>query len=156
MSIVDKEFKLTETGIGSLKNRGSSYSEELLKLLNNGLTPFTVKKVDSGENIIAIDVDGKLHHANVGVFNIVWCFFLATDVHKYLEEVKPTESDAKDFWMMTIPTNRSQQPFCVGPYTEEEANEKAQKQIRNAVEGVRVLVVKQVAEAKVKTVLETL
>ena len=156
MSIVDKEFKLSEAGIGSLKNRGSSYSEELLKLLNNGLTPFTVKKVDSGGNIIAIDVDGKLHQANVGVFNIVWCFFLATDVHKYLEEVKQTESDAKDFWMMTIPTNRSQQPFCVGPYTEEEANEKAQKQIRNAVEGVRVLIVKQIAEAKVKTVLETM
>lgn len=156
MSIVDKEFKLSEAGIDSLKNRGSSYSSELLKLLNNGLTSFTVKKVDGDGNIIAIDVDGKLHHANVGVFNVVWCFFLASDIRKYLEEVKPTESDAKDFWMMTIPTNRSQQPFCVGPYTEEEANEKAQKQIRNAVEGVRVLVVKQVAEAKVKTVLETL
>lgn len=156
MSIVNKEFKLSEAGIGSLKNRGSSYSSELLKLLNNGLTPFTVKNVDDEGNIIAIEVDGNIHLANVGVFNIVWCFFLATDVHKYLEEVKQTESDAKDFWMMTIPTNRSQQPFCVGPYTEEEANEKAQKQIRNAVEGVRVLVVKQVAEAKVKTVLETL
>ena len=58
--------------------------------------------------------------------------------------------------MMTIPTSRSQLPFCAGPYTEDEANEKAQKQIRNAVEGVRVLIVKQVAEAKVKTVLETL
>lgn len=156
MSIVDKEFKLTESGVTCLKNRGSSYSDELLKLLNNGLTSFTVKKVDGGGNIIAIDVDGKLHHANVGVFNVVWCFFLATDVHKYLEEVKLVNSDDKDFWMMTIPTSRSQSPFCVGPYTEDEANEKAQKQIRNAVEGVRVLIVKQVAEAKVKTVLETL
>lgn len=156
MSILDKEFKLSELGVTCLKNRGSSYSEELLRLLNNGRTSFTVKNVDDEGNIIAIDVDGNIHLANVGVFNVVWCFFLATDVHKYLEEVKPTESDAKDFWMMTIPTSRSQSPFCVGPYTEEEANEKAQKQIRNAVEGVRVLVVKQVAEAKVKTVLETL
>ncbi|ULA52444.1 hypothetical protein [Enterobacter phage vB-EclM_KMB19] len=156
MSVVNKEFKLSEAGIDSLKNRGSSYSSELLKLLNNGLTSFTVKKVDGDGNIIAIDVDGKLHHANVGVFNVVWCFFLASDIRKYLEEVKPAEPDAKDFWMMTIPTNRSQLPFCAGPYTEEEANQAAQKQIRNAVEGVRVLVVKQVAEAKVKTVLETL
>ncbi|ADB81703.1 hypothetical protein CC31p207 [Enterobacter phage CC31] len=155
MSIIDKEFKLTESGVTCLKNRGSSYSDELLKLLNNGLTSFTVKKIDGGGNIIAIDVDGKLHHANVGVFNVVWCFFLATDIHKYLEEVKQASVD-KDFWMMTIPASRSQSPFCVGPYTEDEATEKAQKQIRNAIEGVRVLIVKQVAEAKVKTVLETL
>lgn len=152
--IIGKEFKLTETGVNCLKNRGSSYSDELLRLLNN--VTFTVKKVDGDGNIIAIDVDGKLHHASIGEFNGVWCLFLAGDIRKYLEEVKPAESGAKDFWMMTIPTSRSQSPFCVGPYTEEEANEKAQKQIRNAAEGVRVLVVKQVAEAKVKTVLETL
>lgn len=155
MSIIGKEFKLSEAGVANFKNRGSSYSDEILKVLNNGLTSFTVKKVDGDGNIIAIDVDGKLHHANVGVFNVVWCFFLASDIHKYLEEVKQVSTD-KDFWMMTIPTSISQSTFCVGPYTEEEANEKAQKQIRNAAEGVRVLVVKQVAEAKVKTVLETL
>lgn len=155
MSILDKEFKLSELGVANFKNRGSSYSEELLKLLNNGRTSFKVKKVDGDGNITMIDVDGKWHRANEGVFKVVWCFFLATDIHKYLDEVKKVSTD-KDFWMMTIPTNRSQQPFCVGPYTEEEANQAAQKQIRNAVEGVRVLVVKQFAEAKVKTVLETL
>lgn len=155
MSIIDKEFKLSELGVANFKNRGSSYSEELLKLLNNGRTSFKVKKVDGDGNITMIDVDGKWHRANEGVFKVVWCLFLATDIHKYLDEVKKVSTD-KDFWMMTIPTSRSQLPFCAGPYTEEEANEKAQKQIRNAVEGVRVLILKQFAEAKVKTVLETL
>lgn len=155
MSIVNKEFKLSEAGIGSLKNRGSSYSSELLKLLNNGLTPFTVKNVDDEGNIIAIEVDGNIHLANVGVFNVVWCFFLAGDIKKYLEEVKSSSEDAS-FWVMTIPTSISHAPFCTGPFSEDEANEKAQKQIRNAADGVRVLLVKQVAEAKLKTVLETL
>lgn len=156
MSIIGKEFKLSEAGVDSLKKRGSSFSSELLALFNYGRTSCIIKKVDNDGNIIAIDVDGKLHHANVGVFNTVWCLFLANDIGKYIVEVEPDNEITKDFWVMTIPTSRTHAPGCIGPYNEDEAKEKAQKQIRNAVEGVRVLIVKQVAEAKLKTVLETL
>ncbi|UKH49612.1 hypothetical protein [Enterobacter phage vB-EclM_KMB17] len=156
MSIIGKTFKLTGTAIKDYASRQSCFGDAILKLTDNGKIPFVVKSLDKDGCITAIDINGSLHQSGLGSFDTVWCIIMSQEISRYLEEVKPAEPDAKDFWMMTIPTNRSQLPFCAGPYTEEEANEKAQKQIRNAVEGVRVLVVKQVAEAKVKTVLETL
>lgn len=153
-----KLYKLNAAGVQSLKDRGTSYAQNMLDVLKNGENHFTIESLDDDGNVMSIKRDGSLFRAGQQTFSGVWCLFMSHDKRKYIEPVNPETGEAEipqqNFWVMTIPTTKGQAPFCIGPYSEAEAETKAQAQIRNATDGVRVHVVRSVSEAFLKTVVE--
>lgn len=163
MSIEGQIYKLTEKAIKRFKDSSNSdrCQKDIFKITDSGKLPFTVSKADEDNNIIAVRVNGVNYEAGVDFCTDYWTVFLACEIGDSIEKV--ADAEESDYWVITIPNreNSTQNPrrftnpsiFALGPYTEKYATEKAKSQIRGGAEGVKVFVVKEVAEAKLETVM---
>ncbi len=163
MSIEGEIYKLTEKAIKrySDKSKSDQYEKDIFKVTDSGKLAFTVSKADEDNNIIAVCVSGVNYEAGVNFCADNWAVFLACEIGDTIEKIGDAEES--DYWVITIPNsqNSNQNPrrftnpsiFALGPYTEKYATEKAKSQIRGGAEGVKVFVVKEIAEAKLETVM---
>ncbi|QYN80652.1 hypothetical protein [Kosakonia phage Kc304] len=135
-------YKWTNAGKERMMNRGTSFVEAWNRLI--GFGEFEVAELDKDRNIIAVRTDKGIFKAGEGEFYEVWCMFLQSEIPEKFELIEP---EKKEFWTLTIPVNKGMQPFAHGPFDEQAAKDFAVKQIKNAIEGVRVLVLEKSAEA---------
>ncbi|UJJ22200.1 hypothetical protein [Erwinia phage Virsaitis27] len=141
MTTENRKYKWTKAGIKSMGTR-SNFRDVWERHV--GYSDFEVTEMDSEGRIISIMNEKGSFSANTGEFWDLWCLFLAREIPEKFELIEP---EKKEFWTLTIPVNKGMQPFAHGPFDEQEAKDFAVKQIKNAIEGVRVLVLEKSAEA---------
>ncbi|BBC78271.1 Hypothetical protein KNT65_gp222 [Escherichia phage EcS1] len=134
-------YKWTEAGKQFMEDRSAGFASAWKRLI--GFGEFEVAELDKDGNIIAVRTDKGTFKANEGEFDNVWCMFLQNEISKKFIRVDTEQ----DFWTITIPTSKSNLPLPNGPFTEQEAKDFAVSQLRNASDGVRVIVVKKTGEA---------
>lgn len=149
MKVVGKLVCLTDSGVKHFEQRGSTFSQRFMELIGSKM--FTIDEVDDQGNVIAITCEDKTYRPNTGLFEMVWCFFLAGDVRHQIQLVNPGVSETgkeERYWVITIPANQWLRPATHGPYTKEEADQFAINQIKGGIDGTTVLVTKVIGEAK--------
>lgn len=107
---------------------------------------FELSNVVSSQDMLGVGTvthKGKVWRCGKGVHSDCWCVFTKGQIEKYFDKVDDKKSE--EFYTITFGPNHTS--CSHGPFTEEKAKEFALSQKRNGVDGVRVIVLKQIAEA---------
>lgn len=142
-------YRWTAKGITEVKALAADRNEAW-RLIEEiiGFSDFKIVEADDGGNVIAVENERGVFRANKGYFTSYWALYLYKDLvakTMVLEEEKLDPED--EFFVITFTLGRHPKQ-AHGPCSREDADRYAISQIRNAADGVRVLVVKAVGEAK--------
>lgn len=139
------KYSWTSEGITAVKNKAKA-GVVFSSIWDNhvGYDDFDVTRYGPDGEIVSIVINDKVFEAGKGPFLRYWCLYTTLDIKNFFK--KNEEQEDKNYWVITISPN-DRPTASSGPFAKEKADEFAIRQLKNAVDGVRVIVTKTCGEA---------